>query len=73
MPDVVVIGAGIHGLSISYQLRLRGVSVALVDAGGIGAGASGRGTGIIRHHYSNPLLVQMALLGRRMFEALAEE
>jgi sarcosine oxidase, subunit beta len=73
MPDVVVIGAGIHGLSISYQLRLRGASVMLLDAGGIGAGASGRGTGIIRHHYSNALLVQMALLSRRMFETLAEE
>ena len=73
MPDVVVIGAGIHGLSISYQLRLRGASVTVLDAGGIGAGASGRGTGIIRHHYSNALLVQMAVLGRRMFETLAEE
>ncbi len=73
MSDVVVIGAGIHGLSVSYHLGLRGVSVTLVDAGGVGSGASGRGTGIIRHHYSNPLLVQMAVLSRRMFEALAED
>jgi sarcosine oxidase, subunit beta len=73
MPDVVVIGAGIHGICISYHLRIRGLGVMLLDAGGVGSGASGRGTGIIRHHYSNALLTQMAVLGRSMFEALAEE
>ncbi|MBX3172421.1 MAG: FAD-dependent oxidoreductase [Candidatus Eremiobacteraeota bacterium] len=39
---VVVIGAGISGLSVAYQLSLQGRSVVVLEDGSIGGGMSGR-------------------------------
>lgn len=39
--DVVVIGGGVIGTSIAYQLARRGMNVALVDRQGLAAGTSG--------------------------------
>src|SRR6202045_1601398 len=53
--DVVIIGAGVHGLAIAYYLGKRGITnVAVLDKGYIGGGASGRNTAIIRSHYCTP-------------------
>jgi sarcosine oxidase subunit beta len=50
--DVVIIGAGVHGLAIAYYLGQRGITnVAVLDKGYIGGGASGRNTAIIRSNY----------------------
>jgi glycerol-3-phosphate dehydrogenase len=38
--DVLVIGGGIHGLTIAYEAASRGLRTALVEAGDFGAGAS---------------------------------
>ena len=43
--DVVVIGAGIYGCATAYFLSRFGVNVMVVDAGDIGAGASGANAG----------------------------
>ncbi len=47
--DVVVVGAGLAGLSCAYHLaeRAPGLDVVVVDAEGPAAGASGRGTGLL--------------------------
>jgi len=45
--DVVVIGGGIYGCSTAYFLARFGVSVTLVDAADLGAGASGANAGNI--------------------------
>ena len=45
--DVIVLGAGIVGTSIALHLAKRGLSVALVDRGGVGEGTSYGNTGII--------------------------
>jgi sarcosine oxidase, subunit beta len=50
-PDVVVIGAGVVGLSIALQLSQRGASVTVLDRAGIGAGASGLQPGGIRQQW----------------------
>ncbi len=42
--DVVVIGAGIAGLSVAYELATRGRSVIVVDAGAIATGMTARTT-----------------------------
>lgn len=44
--DVAVVGAGVVGCSIAYQLAKRGKSVAVFDKRGIGSGASGRNGGM---------------------------
>lgn len=66
--DVVVVGAGIMGASIAFQLaRHSGRKVAVVDARPPVGGMSGRTFGQIRQHYSNALMVRMAIRG---FEVL---
>ena len=38
--DVLVVGAGIYGLTIAWDAALRGLSVALIDRGDFGAATS---------------------------------
>jgi sarcosine oxidase subunit beta len=54
--DVVVIGAGVHGLATAYYLaENHGITnVAVVDKGYVGGGGSGRNTAIIRSNYLTP-------------------
>lgn len=40
--DVCVIGAGIAGLSVAYELSVEGVNVVVLDSRSVGAGESGR-------------------------------
>lgn len=54
--DLVVIGAGITGTSIAYWLQGSGLSVAVLDRGTVGAGATGRNAGFVtcgsvEHHH----------------------
>src|SRR4051812_39429267 len=42
--DVVVIGSGIAGLSVAYELASRGRSVVVLDRGSIGSGMTARTT-----------------------------
>jgi sarcosine oxidase subunit beta len=58
--DVVIIGAGGHGLATAYYLAQRhGITdVLVVEAGYIGAGNSGRNTTIIRANYGIPEAVR---------------
>jgi sarcosine oxidase subunit beta len=50
-PDVVVVGAGVIGLSIALELAERGASVTVVERAGIGAGASGVQPGGVRQQW----------------------
>lgn len=65
--DVVVVGAGVMGASIAFQLARAGARVTVIDERPPVGGISGRTFGQIRQHYSNELLVQMA---RRGFEVI---
>jgi len=46
-PSVAIIGAGVIGLGIAWRLAARGVSVAVFDKGGSGAGASHAAAGML--------------------------
>jgi glycine oxidase len=46
-PNVAIIGAGVIGLGIAWQLALRGVPVAVFDKGASGAGASHAAAGML--------------------------
>jgi sarcosine oxidase subunit beta len=50
--DVVIVGAGVHGLATAYYLAGQGVrKVAVLERGYLGYGNSGRNTAIIRSNY----------------------
>ena len=44
---VVVVGAGIIGASVAYQLAKAGAQVTVIDGAGVAAGATGRSFGWI--------------------------
>ncbi len=72
--DVVIVGAGVHGLAIAYYLAKRGlISVAVLDKGYLGGGASGRNTAIIRSNYRTPQGVAFYDESVRLYEQLAGE
>ena len=53
--DVVIIGAGVHGLATAYYLGMQGVrNVAVLEKGYLGSGNSGRNTAIVRSNYRTP-------------------
>ena len=63
-PDVVVVGAGVVGLSVAFHLREGGASVTVVDRAGVGAGASGVQPGGVRQQWGtrwNCLLARESL------------
>src|SRR5215475_10311798 len=62
--DFLVVGGGIVGANIAFQLASRGVGdVLLVDAGGPGAGMTGRSFRQVRTHYSNEVTTRLARRG----------
>ncbi len=64
--DVVVVGAGIIGSSISYQLARRRIRVIAVDKGeGPAEGSTGASSSICRCRYTNPEVVRLALYGQK--------
>src|SRR5215468_9101503 len=72
--DVVIIGAGVHGLAIAYYLGKLGITnVAVLDKGYLGSGASGRNTAIIRSNYRTPEGVAFYDESVRLYERLALE
>jgi glycine/D-amino acid oxidase-like deaminating enzyme len=59
-PDVIVIGAGICGVAAATHLAEAGRRVLLLERSGIGAGASGRNSGVVQHPF-DPVLVELHL------------
>src|SRR5581483_4622838 len=57
--DVLVIGAGVHGLSTAWHLAQAGVDVLVVDKTGVAAGASGIACGVIRNNYFQPAMSEL--------------
>jgi sarcosine oxidase subunit beta len=71
--DVVVIGAGIVGASVSYNLaRLGAGEVVALERHGIAAHASRLSAGLVRTHYTNAPEAQLALAGTGWFENWSE-
>ncbi|NOZ56397.1 MAG: FAD-dependent oxidoreductase, partial [Calditrichaeota bacterium] len=45
--DIVVVGAGIHGVAVAYDAALRGLKVALIDKGDFGSATSSNSLKIV--------------------------
>ena len=73
--DVVIIGAGGHGLAAAYYLATHyGIrNVAVLDKGYLGGGNTGRNTTIVRSNYLTPEGVRFYDRSVRLFESLAGE
>lgn len=71
--DVVIVGAGIVGMSAAYFLSQRDVSVAVLDKGGVAFEQSSRNWGWIRQNGRNLRELPLAVASRRLWQQLSEE
>jgi sarcosine oxidase subunit beta len=73
--DVVIIGAGVHGLAAAYYLAANhGITdVAVLDKGYIGGGGSGRNTAILRSNYLTPEGVRFYQRSLTLYDELAAQ
>src|SRR5215472_9230955 len=71
--DAVIVGGGVTGCSLAFQLAGLGLRHVLVlERRFIGAGGTGRSVGIIRQLYPTPETTQMVTRSLRVFERLHE-
>jgi glycine/D-amino acid oxidase-like deaminating enzyme len=56
---VLVVGAGVHGLSTAWHLARKGQRVLVVDKAGVAAGASGIACGVVRNNYFQPAMSEL--------------
>ena len=71
--DVVVIGGGVEGCSIAYQLASRGVDVVLLEARELASAASGASAGGVRQQGRDPRELPIAMRAIAMWPGLSEE
>src|SRR5580658_11022821 len=73
--DVVIVGAGVHGLAAAYYLgKKHGVrKVALLDKSYLGAGASGRNTAILRSNYRTPEGIPFYDASLKLYERMSHD
>lgn len=74
-PTVLVIGGGATGAGIARDLALRGVTVTLVDRGGLTSGTSGRSHGLLhsgaRYAESDPVGAEECIQENRVLKRIA--
>jgi sarcosine oxidase subunit beta len=73
--DVIIVGGGGHGLATAYYLaKNHGVkNVAVLEAGWIGGGNTGRNTTIVRSNYLYPESARLYEFSLRLYEKLSDE
>ena len=64
----VVVGGGVHGLSVARRLAERGADVVVLEKERVGAGASGVAGGIVRNYYRSAGVTELIRLSVEMFE-----
>lgn len=72
--EAIVIGGGVHGTSVAFNLLAQGLrDVLVLEKESVGAGATGRSASFVRHHYSNEICVRLVQLSRRILLDFEEE
>lgn len=72
--DIVIIGGGIIGASLAYQIAQRGAkNVVLLERGQPASGSSGRATGGIRQQFADEIDIRFSIEGVRFYEQFTHE
>jgi sarcosine oxidase subunit beta len=72
--EIVIIGGGIIGVSIAYNLAKKGVGkVVLLERGIMGEGSTGKCAGGIRTQFCTEINIQFSLLSLKVFEQFQAE
>lgn len=70
--DVIVVGAGVQGASLTFHLTRRGLRVLVLERETIAAGATGRSSGFVRMHYDLESEARLAWASYPYFRDWAE-
>ena len=65
--DIIIIGGGVHGASLAFHLAQRGVKALVLEKQFVGAGATGRSSGLVRMHYGTEVDSRLAWESFRFF------
>ncbi len=65
--DVIIIGGGVQGASLAFHLAQRGTKVIVLEKQFIGAGATGRSSGLVRMHYDTEVDSRLAWVSFQYF------
>jgi sarcosine oxidase subunit beta len=72
--EVVIVGAGVHGLALAYNLARRGLrDVAVFERSYLGAGASGRNLSLIRSSWQQRAWAELVWYARGLWSTLSVE
>ncbi len=72
--DVIIVGGGVNGSSIAFNLARRGTrDVVLIEKGHIASGPTGLSSGIVRQHYTQETLSAMARDSVKVFARFKDE
>lgn len=66
---VLIVGAGVHGLSTAWHLAERATDCLVLDKTGVAAGASGIACGVIRNNYFQPAMAELMQACVEIWEA----
>ncbi|TYO72668.1 glycine oxidase ThiO [Rossellomorea marisflavi] len=76
MKRIIIVGGGVIGLSIAFELMKKGCNVTLLEKGKLAGKASGAAAGMLGVHTEtrgNPSMTSLAKESRDLFPALAEQ
>jgi glycine/D-amino acid oxidase-like deaminating enzyme len=71
-PDVIIVGGGVLGAAILFELAQRGISGLLLERARFAGESTGKSAAIVRMHYSNRPVVRMALRSRELLRSFDE-
>lgn len=72
--EAVIIGAGVHGLGLAFNLAKRGMTrIAVFEKSYLGSGASGRNTTLIRSAFSTPEWIDLMQVSVDAWQGLSHE
>ncbi len=72
LADVIIVGAGVHGASLAFNLSLRGVKPLVLEKNFVASGATGRSSGLVRMYYDSEIDSQLAWSSFATFRNWAE-
>jgi sarcosine oxidase, subunit beta len=70
--DAIIIGGGVHGTSLAFHLAERGLKPVVLERRFLGAGATGRSSGLVRMHYDLEPESRLAWVSFHYFKDWAE-
>src|ERR1700687_65106 len=71
--DVCIVGGGVVGCALAYQLGRLGLDVVVLDRGQLGGGSTARNAGGVRQQFSTEINVRLQMRSVSMLDSFKDE